>query len=51
MPGAVIILVVLALLPVIVCMSAAALAAALGWILDRDGQVRNEGSELLDLNV
>lgn len=51
MPGAVIILLVLVVFPVIVCASAAGLAAALGWILNRDGQVRNEGSELLDLNV
>jgi hypothetical protein len=50
-PGAIAILVVLVLLPVVVCMSAAALAAALGWVLNRDAEVRGEGSELLDLNV
>jgi hypothetical protein len=50
-PGAIAILVVLVLFPVLVCTSAALLAAALGWILNRDGEVRNEVSELLDLNV
>ena len=51
MAGAIIILIVLTLIPVIICLSSAALAAALGWSLNRDGEVRNEGSELLDLNV
>jgi hypothetical protein len=51
MPGAIAILVVLAFLPVVVCLSAAILAAALGWLLNRDAEVRNEGSELLDLNT
>jgi len=50
-PGAIAILVVLALIPVVVGLSSAALAAALGWILNRDAEVRNEGSELLDLNT
>lgn len=51
MPGVVIILAVLVLFPVLVFSGSAAIAAALGWSLDRDGQERNEGSELLDLNV
>lgn len=51
MPGAIAILVVLVLLPVVVCMSAAVLAAGLGFVLNRDAEVRSEGSELLDLNV
>ncbi len=51
MPGAIAILVVLLLLPVLVCMGSAVLAAGLGWVLDRDADVRHEGSELLDLNV
>ena len=51
MPGAIAIVVVLALLPVLVCMGSAALAVVLGMALNRDGEVRNEGSELLDLNV
>ena len=51
MPGVIIILVTLALFPIIVCLTSVGLAAALGWILNRDAEVRNEGSELLDLNV
>ncbi len=51
MPGVVIILLVLVLIPVMVCMGGALIAAALGWSLYRDGQERNEGSELVDLNV
>lgn len=51
MPGAIAIIVVLLLLPILVCMGSAVLAAGLGWSLDRDAEVRNEGSELVDLNV
>lgn len=51
MPGAIAIIVVLLLLPVVVCMSMAGVAALLGESLARDGEIRNEGSELLDLNV
>jgi len=50
-PGVVIILIVLAVFPVLVCLGSAVIAVALGWLLNRDGEVRNEGSELLDLNV
>ena len=50
-PGAIAIVVVLALLPVLICMGSAALAVVIGMALNRDGEVRNEGSELLDLNV
>ena len=50
-PGAIAIVLVLALLPVLICMGCAALAVILGMALNRDGEVRNEGSELLDLNV
>ncbi len=50
-PGAIAIIVVLLLLPVVVCMSMAGVAALLGEALARDGEIRNEGSELLDLNV
>jgi hypothetical protein len=50
-PGAIVILVVLVLFPVLVIMGGAALSAVLGILLDRDGAARNEGSELLDLNV
>ena len=51
MAGVIIILIVLTVIPVIVGLSSAALAAVLGWVLNRDAEVRNEGSELLDLNV
>lgn len=51
MPGAIAIVVVLVLLPVLVCMGSAVLAVVLGVVLNRDAEVRHEGSELLDLNV
>ena len=50
-PGAIAIVVVLLLLPVAICMGGAVLAAVLGIALNRDAEVRGEGSELLDLNV
>ena len=51
MPGAIAIVLVLLLLPVLVCMGSAALAVVLAVVLNRDAEIRNEGSELLDLNV
>ena len=51
MPGAIAIVVVLLLLPIVACMGTAAIAALLGHFLNRDAEIRNEGSELLDLNV
>ena len=51
MPGAIAIVVVLLLLPIVVCMSFAVIAAIFGQLLYRDGNDRNEGSELVDLNV
>ena len=50
-PGAIAILIVLFVLPVIVCMSFAVIAAVLGHLLYKDGEVRNESSELLELNI
>ncbi len=50
-PGAIAIVVILLLLPVVVCISFAAIAFVLGQLLYKDGEARNEGSELLDLNV
>jgi hypothetical protein len=50
-PGAIAIVVVLLLMPIAICMGCALVAAALGMSLNRDAEVRNEGSELLDLNV
>jgi hypothetical protein len=50
--GAVAIAVVIVLLiPVGVFVAGAVIAAALGTTLKEDGEDRNEGSELLDLNV
>lgn len=51
MAGAVAIVIVLLLIPVMVIMSGAVLAAILGQLLTKDAEVRNEDSELLDLNV
>jgi hypothetical protein len=50
-PGAIAIVLVLVLLPVLVCMGSALAAVVLGVALNRDAEVRHEGSELLDLNV
>ena len=51
MPGAIAIVVVLLLLPVMVCMGSAGIAALLGTVLNSDAEVRHEGSEPLDVNV
>jgi hypothetical protein len=49
--GAVAIVIVLLLLPVIVCMSGAVGAALLGQTLTKDAEARHEGSELVELNT
>ncbi len=51
MPGAIAIVVVLLLFPILVSVGSSVVAVALGYFLNRDGEVRGEGSELLDLNV
>ena len=51
MPGAIAIVIALLLFPVIALMGSAVLAVVLGSVLNKDAEVRNEGSELLDLNV
>ena len=52
MAGAVAIVVVLVLvLPVLVLMGCSIIAAVLGTFMVKDAVERNEGSELLDLNV
>ena len=51
MPGAIAIVLVLLLFPVLVVMSFAVVAAVLGQLLAKDGEARNAGSELVDLNV
>jgi hypothetical protein len=50
-PGAITIVLVLVLLPVLVCMGSTVIAVVLGAVLNRDAEARHEGSELLDLNV
>ena len=50
-PGAIAIVVVLVLLPALVCIGSVAIAALLGSVLNRDAELRSQGSELLDLNV
>lgn len=51
MPGAIVLVIVLFVFPVIVGLSSAGLAALLGHLLWKDGEARHEGSELLDVNV
>ena len=51
MAGAIILVVALLLFPIVVGLSTALLAGVIGEVLSRDGAKRNEGSELVDLNV
>lgn len=51
MAGAIVIVVVLLLFPVFVAIGGLIAAAILGTALNLDAEKRNEGSELLDLNV
>lgn len=51
MAGAIVLVVVLLLFPVIVGLASVVLAAGLGEALARDGELRNAGSELVELNV
>lgn len=50
MPGALAIILVLLVFPVIAIMGSAAIAVLLGYLLNRDGEQRNAGSELLETN-
>jgi hypothetical protein len=50
MAGAIAIVVVLLLFPVLALMGFSILAAVLGQLLWKDGQIRHEGSELVELN-
>lgn len=50
MPGAIAIILVLLLFPIMAIMGSATVAVLLGFLLNRDGEQRNEGSELLDSN-
>ena len=47
----VLIVVALLLLPVLMCMGGAVLAAILGWSVKANVDAVNEGSELLELNT
>jgi hypothetical protein len=49
--GAIVMVVVLVLFPVLVAVGGLVLAGILGTALNIDGDERNEGSELLDLNT
>lgn len=49
MPGAIAIVLVLVLFPVLVIVSGAVASAIIGEVLHHDGRKRFEGSELLDL--
>ena len=50
MPGAVAIIVVLLIFPTLILMGGGVAAAVLGFSLQRDGEIRHEGSELLELD-
>lgn len=49
-PGAIAIIVVLLLIPVLVLMSGGVASAIIGFFLGRDADARHEGSELLQLD-
>ena len=52
MLGAILIAVIIIIaIPVAVMMTGAVVAAILGWSLRDNGEVVNEGSELIDLNT
>ena len=50
MAGAIAIVVVLLIFPTLVLMSGGVASAVLGFFLQRDGEIRNEGSELLQID-
>lgn len=50
MPGVVIIILALLSFPIVVGLSTAGIAALLGFFLQRDADIRNAGSELVELN-
>jgi len=50
MAGAIAIVVVLLIFPALVLMSGGVASAILGFFLQRDGEIRNEGSELLQID-
>lgn len=50
MPGAIAIIALLLLFPIMAIMGSATVAVLLGFLLNRDGEQRNADSELLDTN-
>jgi hypothetical protein len=50
MAGAIAIVVVLLIFPSLILMSGGVASAILGFFLQRDGEIRHEGSELLQLD-
>ena len=50
MAGAIAIVVVLLIFPSLVLMSGGVASAIVGFVLQRDGEIRHEGSELLGLD-
>ena len=50
MAGAIAIIAVLAIFPILIAMSGGVASAILGAVLQRDGERRFEGSELLDID-
>jgi hypothetical protein len=50
MPGAIAIVAVLVIFPTLVLISGGVAAAVFGHLLQRDGELRNEGSEFLQLD-
>ncbi|HUF97481.1 MAG TPA: hypothetical protein VMM60_05075 [Ilumatobacter sp.] len=50
MPGAIAIVAVLLIFPTLVLISGGVASAVVGFFLQRDGEIRHEGSELLQLD-
>ena len=50
MAGAIAIVVVLLIFPTLVLISGGVASAIVGFVLQRDGEIRHAGSELLDLD-
>lgn len=51
MAGAIAIVAILLVLPVLVMLSGALAAAVLGWLLVENAEAQHEGSELIDCNT
>lgn len=51
MAGAIVLVVILLAFPIIVGLSTAGLAGLIGYFLNKDAEIRHEGSELLETNI